>query len=441
MFRFLNKKTELTQLNMRLLLISLAVIASSSLSSAHSPTAQQIQATSTNTSSKSYNNDSDDLTYWMKIKASNKYQRTELENLGIPIEIVKDDYVISYGSKENVDLLTKKNILIASAPLLLPSDFPGKDAIYHNYAEITEAVKKLANDNPDIIALDSIGKSVEGRDLWHLRISTDLATSKNKPAALFVGGHHAREHLSIDVPLRLTQRFIEGYRAGDARIVRLVQNREIHLIPIANPDGAEYDIESGNYKMWRKNRRNNNNGSWGVDLNRNYGFKWGTGGSSTNSSQDTYMGPTPFSEPETLAIKTFVEQQHNINTLLSFHTYSELILYPWGHSYNPISDMKDFSVFKKMAEKMSEWNKYKPQQASALYIASGDTTDWAYGAQHIFAFTFELDPTNTLGGAGFYPGPGVIPEVVQKNWEPFLYMMEYADNPYRVLDITSNLNF
>lgn len=384
---------------------------------------------------------SDELTYWLKIKATDKHQRTEIENLGMPIEIIKDDYVISYGSKENVETLKKKNILIASSPILNASDFPNNDSLYHNFNELSDALKKMATDNSDIIAIDSIGKSVEGRDLWHLRISTDLENSKQKPAALFIGGHHAREHLSIDVPLRLTQKFIEAYRAGDERIVRLVQTREIHIIPMANPDGAEHDIATGSYKLWRKNRRHNSDGSYGVDLNRNYGFQWGTGGSSKDPRQDTFMGPAPFSEPETLALKTFIEQQENINTLLSFHTYSELILYPWGHSYNSISEIKDLNVFTKMAEKMSEWNKYTPQQASALYIASGDTTDWAYGDQHIFAFTFELDPKNTFGGGGFYPGPNVIDSVVQKNWEPFLYMMEYADNPYRVLDLNSGLSF
>lgn len=382
-----------------------------------------------------------EVTYWLKIKANNKFQRTTIEEMGIPIEIVREDYVISYGSKENVDLLTKKKLLISHSPILSSSDFPSEDSIFHNYREVTEAVQKLASENSDIITLDSIGRSNEGREIWHLRISTDLATSRQKPGVIYMGGHHAREHLSIDVPLRLTEKLIQDYRAGDARIVRLLQSREIHMIPMVNPDGAEFDIETGNYKMWRKNRRHNPDGSYGVDLNRNYGFKWGSGGSSNNSRSDTFMGPTPFSEPETQAIKAFVEQQDNATVLLTFHTFSELILFPWGHSYDPISDAKDVRVFRTMAQKMSQWNNYTPQQASELYQASGDTTDWAYGTQHIFAFTFELDPKFSGGGWGFYPGAGVIPEVVRKNWEPFLFMMEYADNPYRVLDNPTGLSF
>jgi carboxypeptidase T len=390
---------------------------------------------------KAHGNEASDLTFWMKIKAEDKFQRTALEEMGIPIDMVRDDYVISYGGQDELSLMKAKGLLIASTPITKPSDFPTPDAIYHNYAELTAAVQKLAQENTDIIALQSIGKSVEGRDIWHLRISTDLANSRQKPAVIFMGGHHAREHLSIDVPLRLTQKLIEDFRAGDARVVRLIQSREIHMIPMVNPDGAEFDISTGNYKMWRKNRRHNHDGSYGVDLNRNYGYQWGTGGSSTNPRADTFMGPSPFSEPETQAIKNFVEQQDNATLLLSFHTYSELILYPWGHTYDAISDARDLSVYRTMAQTMANWNNYSPQQSSELYQASGDTTDWAFGTQHIFSFTFELDPQFSGGGWGFYPGPGVIPEVVRKNWEPFLYMMEYADNPYRVLEPKLSLGF
>jgi carboxypeptidase T len=147
------------------------------------------------------------------------------------------------------------------------------------------------------------------------------------------------------------------------------------------------------------------------------------------------MCVSPFSEPETKAVKQWIESNKNINVLLTTHTFSELILYPWGHSHDKIQDPRDRNVFETMAKTMAQWNGYTPEQSSDLYIASGDTTDWAYGEHHIFAFTFELDPKNTFGsgGAGFYPGAGVIPKVLDKNIEPILYMLEYTDDPYRVL--------
>ncbi len=145
------------------------------------------------------------------------------------------------------------------------------------------------------------------------------------------------------------------------------------------------------------------------------------------------MGPAPFSEPETKSIRDFVEKTTNATVLLSFHTFSELILYPWGGKYDPVADAKDHSVFETMAKQMATWNGYTPQQASDLYIASGDTVDWAYGEHKIFGFTFELDPSSIWDG-GFYPGQKVIPGVFAKNWQACLYMIGLADNPYRAIE-------
>jgi carboxypeptidase T len=245
-----------------------------------------------------------------------------------------------------------------------------------------------------------------------------------------MGNHHAREHLSLEIPLMLIH-FLLNNRE-DPKIKNLLETRDLWFVPMVNPDGAEFDIATGKYKWWRKNRRNNGDGSFGVDLNRNYGFKWGTGGSDTDTSSDVYMGKEPFSEPETQTIRDFVEAHLNAKVLLTFHTYSELVLYPWGNTYDDVGNAKDLAVFKKMATTMAAWNRYKPQQSSDLYIASGDTTDWAYGTHGIFAFTFELSPRDMSGG-GFYPGAKVIEGVFQKNIEPALYLIESAKQTTRDL--------
>lgn len=375
--------------------------------------------------------------YWMKVTAHDKFERSVIANTGVAIEIVKDDYVIAYGDEMQMAKLKKMGRLVAASNLAFEkNDFPAKDSIYHNYAELTAAITEMANKNPDLVQLSSIAKTNEGHDIWALRMSADLAHADTKPAAIYMGGHHAREHLSVEMPLMLAQYLIDQYRAGQPRITALLQSRDIHIIPTVNPDGMEYDIKDGRYQMWRKNRTRNADGVYGVDLNRNYGFQWGTGGSSTSTSSEVYMGPKPFSEIETQAIKNYIEVHTNITTLLSFHSYSKLILYPWGHKYDGISVEKDKAVFEKMAHRMADWNGYTPQQSSELYIASGDTTDWSYGVHKIISFTFELDPADTgFGGSGFYPGADVIQPVFQKNIEPCLYLLEYADNPYRVLDV------
>jgi len=375
--------------------------------------------------------------YWMKIRARDQFERSVIADKGVVIESVREDFVAATGTLEEKNAIEKLGWLEVSFPLTAAMDFPSKDAAYHNYAELTQKIQELVTKYPTLIKLSSAGKSTEGRDIWALRISGNLAQADTLPAIIYMGGHHAREHLSVELPLYYAEYFLSEYTNGNPRIINLLNGRDIHIIPAVNPDGLEYDVASGSYKLWRKNRSRNSDGSYGVDLNRNYGYQWGTGGSSNNPNSDTYKGPQPFSEPETVAIKNYVEAHQNISTLLSFHTFSELILYPWGHTNSSIADARDQQVHQKMAEKMADWNHYTPEQSSALYIASGDTTDWSYGEHKIISFTFELDPTNSgWGGSdGFYPGAGVIPAVQLKNLEPVLYLLEYADNPYRVLDI------
>lgn len=381
--------------------------------------------------------------YWMKIRAKDKFERSVIANI-VGIENTTEDYVVAFGGDTELKQIQKLGWLmsysnLADEAMFSGKDFPTKDSAFHNYAEMTAELTKLANENPTLVTMGSIGKSTEGRETWVLRLGADQSHATEKPAVIYMGGHHAREHLSMEMPLMLAQYLVEQYKAGNERIVGLMNSRDIHIIPMVNPDGAEFDIQDGSYKMWRKNRSRNANGTFGTDLNRNYSYKWGTGGSSTNPNSDTYMGTKPFSEPETINIKNYVEANTNITTLLSFHTYSQLILYPWGHKYDGIENTKDAKVFETMAKKMAEWNKYTPQQASDLYIASGDTTDWAYGEHKIFAFTFELDPSQAsggFGGGGFYPGASVIQPVFNKNLEPALYLMEYADNPYRTVNVS-----
>lgn len=374
-----------------------------------------------------------DNVFWVKLKAKDKYARSAIADTGAAIQTVMGEDVFALANQGELSRLQKLGLVDSFDPLVSVLDFPTKDSAYHDYQELTAELTKLSSENSDIVSLSSIGKTIEGRDIWALRISGNLDTANQQPAAIFMGGHHAREHLSVEIPLLLAQYLVNEYRAQNVDVVKLVNSRDIHIIPAVNPDGMEFDIQNSRYQFWRKNRRANGDGTYGVDLNRNYGFKWGTGGSSSSPSSDTYKGPQAFSEIETIAIRDYVEAHPNIKVLLSFHTFSELILYPWGHKYDSIEDQRDFAAHKKIAEKMATWNNYDPMQASDLYIASGDTTDWSYGAHKIISFTFELDPKNTFGtGAnGFYPGAQVIPQVFNKNLPAAMYLIDIADNPYK----------
>lgn len=125
--------------------------------------------------------------YWMKISAQDKFQRSVIANTGAAIEIVQDDYVIAYGNDIELEKIRQLGWLQAASNLADEKDFPIKDSIYHNYNELTTELQQLANKNPDLVQLSSIAKTTEGRDIWALRISSDLAHADQKAAAIYMG--------------------------------------------------------------------------------------------------------------------------------------------------------------------------------------------------------------------------------------------------------------
>ena len=371
---------------------------------------------------------------WIELEARTREARTLASELGFAIDAVRSDSVWGLASPAQIRILKEHGFrVLSSTSPEFGRGFPAYDADFHDYAEPTDVLKQLAAKFPTRARLQSIGKSLEGRELWGLHLNTtaaDLESGQSlKPGILYFGNHHAREHLSAEVPLKLAEFLLTQ---NDAGLVRLLDERDVWIIPMVNPDGVEFDVATGKYKWWRKNRRPTQGSYVGVDLNRNYGFQWGGPGSSSDPVAETYRGPGAFSETESQAVRDFVRSHQNARMLLTFHTFSELILYPWGHKAAPISKAKDHAVFVNMAKTMVEWNHYTPEQASELYLASGDTTDWAYGELGMFAFTFELSPADQFEG-GFYPGQGMINKVFDDNLKPCLYMLDLADNPYRAV--------
>lgn len=391
------------------------------------------------------NDPEQNVTHIIEVSAKNREERSLVANLGYSLEEFRSDKVYIYGHLEDAARIEHDTGLKARAFETKPEWFKIKgvaEGRYSSLAQVEAQLAKLEKDYPALVTKLSIGKSLEGRPLTTLRLSGKSlaqAESEKLPVIFYMGCHHAREHLSVEMPLMLAQHLLANY-GKNSDITRLVDSREIYITPIVNPDGHSYDYQDGvSGRMWRKNRHVNNGGTYGVDLNRNYGYGWGTGGSSKDGSSDVYMGTAPFSEPETQAVRDFINTQPRMTSLLTFHTFSELVLYPWGGSKDKVGDKagtkQDLAVFEKMATTMAGWNGYTPEQSSDLYIASGDTTDWAYGTHGIYAFTFELDPTSMWEG-GFYPDPKVIQPTFDKNLKPMLYMLEYANNPKRVLSET-----
>ncbi|MEW2085436.1 M14 family metallopeptidase [Streptomyces sp. NPDC005283] len=320
-----------------------------------------------------------------------------------------------------------------------PFDFPSADSRYHNYAEATAEIDQRIAKYPNIMSKRVIGKSYQGRDIIAVKVSDNVATDENEPEVLFTHHQHAREHLTVEMALYLLRELGEDY-GTDSRITNAVNGREIWIIPDVNPDGGEYDIATGSYRSWRKNRQpNSGSTSIGTDTNRNWNYKWGCcGGSSGSAGSETYRGARAESAPEVKVVADFARSRivggkQQIRTGIDFHTYSELVLWPFGYTNSdtaPGMTQDDRDAFATVGKKMAASNGYTPEQSSDLYITDGSIDDWLWGNQRIFSYTFEMYPTG-FGGGGFYPPDEVIERETSRNRDAVLQLLENSDCMYR----------
>ena len=384
---------------------------------------------------KAGNTDGDTRVYRVS-KVATKEDRTAIAQTGAAIDEIGADHVIISATPQEAGQIAALGFPVEEVVSVL--DFPPADSNYHNYAEMSDEVLAVATAHPDIVSRFTIGRSYEGREIWAAKISDNVASDEDEPEVLFVGLHHAREHLTVEMTLYVLHLLVDNY-GTDGQITDLVNSREVFIVFNANPDGGEYDIATGSYRSWRKNRQPTS-GFYGTDLNRNYGYKWGCcGGSSSYPFSDTYRGASAFSAPEVARLRDFTDSRvvggkQQIKTSITFHTYAELILWPYGYTYTDIpSDMAqdDHDVFAGMGQVMAGTNGYTAQQASDLYITDGDLTDWAYGVHKIFAYTFEMYPTTT--SPGFYPPGDAIAAQTSRNDAAVRYIIQQADCPYRVI--------
>ncbi|MEO8707133.1 MAG: M14 metallopeptidase family protein [Kofleriaceae bacterium] len=267
---------------------------------------------------------------------------------------------------------------------------------YRDLAEIEARMDLLATRDPELVTVTQIGTSVEGRPIRALAISR----GGTRGIALD-GGQHAREWISVMVPICIADRLVE--RAAEPRIRKLLEAVRFHLVPVVNPDGYAYTWTHDRY--WRKNRR----GGFGVDLNRNYSVAWGKAGSSADRSSPNYRGERAFSEPETRAMAALFEREA-IVAHVDFHSFSQLVLYPWSHQRTPPKDRDRFAALASgMSSALSaaHGESYKVRAGSELTVGSSGTLgDWAYGVRDALSFLIELRPTP--GNAGFVLPPEQI---------------------------------
>ncbi len=303
----------------------------------------------------------------------------------------------------------------------------GINGDYHSYKELETDLLALEASSPHLAKVLILGRSLEERNIYALKVSAPFPLGGDKAKVLFIGCHHAREWISVEIPFLLGKYLIENFDSNP-RVKEILEKSEVWIVPLLNPDGLEYSIYF--YRFWRKNRRDNGNGSFGVDLNRNYQYAWGFDdqGSSPDHFSETYRGISPFSEPETQAVQNlFLE--HKFQAMISYHSYSQTILYPWGYNETPCpSEALLAQLAKEMSELLFSVNGTHytyGQGAKLLYLTNGDATDWSYGTFGIPSFTIELPPLDILHG-GFFNAEEDIKPIFEENLPAMLYLIEWA---------------
>ncbi|KMS68472.1 carboxypeptidase [Streptomyces viridochromogenes] len=390
----------------------------------------------------------DDIRQYEIHTHSTAKDRTALQQAGVTVDEVDSHGVVVSGRADQIRKLRALGYEVT--PLgAVPDrsageddvrlyDFPSGDSRYHNYAEMTSEINSLVSANSSIASQRVIGTSYQGRNIVAIKISDNVGTDESEPEVLFTHHQHAREHLTVEMALYLLRELTSDY-GSDSRVTNMVNNREIWIVPDLNPDGGEYDIATGSYRSWRKNRQPNSGSSAvGTDLNRNWNYRWGCcGGSSGSASSDTYRGASAESAPEVKVVANFVRSRvvggvQQIKAGVDFHTYSELVLWPFGYTYSDTTTgmtADDRNAFATVGQKMAASNGYTPEQSSDLYITDGSIDDWLWGNQKIFGYTFEMYPRS--GGGGFYPPDEVIERETSRNRDAVLQLLENADCMYR----------
>lgn len=360
---------------------------------------------------------------------------------GFQMEVLIDDVVNYYQTRPSNAIRNENCTSVSnsyySSPTT-PSNFTlGSMAGFYTYDEYLAQLDLMASMYPNLITIkDTIGQhlSIQGRPIYYVKISDQANVDETEPEVLYSSIHHAREPLSMTSTIYYMWYLLENYATND-EIKYLVDETEMYFVPLLNPDGYIYNqtTEPNGGGMWRKNRRPNNDGTFGVDLNRNYSHGWGTTGISFDPSDDTYPGTGAFSEPETQAMKWFCEQR-DFSFAFNAHTYSNLILFPLGTETNVFADDHDY--FQNIGNHMVQYSNFIAQKASDLYPASGDSDDYMYMDDlsikpKIFAFTPEIGSDND----GFWPTEDRILPLCQNMFFSNLVLAHAAHNYWTVKEI------
>jgi hypothetical protein len=318
-----------------------------------------------------------------------------LEQEGYPYEVLQDDVENFYAAR------------LGNNPLTLMGG-------YRTYSEIVAELDSIHTAYPDITtAKFSIGNSVEGRPQWVIKISDNPDSDENEPEVFYNTLMHPREIVTSEVIFYFIHYLLDNY-GMDPEITELVNSRELFFLPCVNPDGHVYNQQTNpnGGGLWRKNRRNNGDGSYGVDVNRNFSVAWGIDneGSSPIPSNLAYRGPYPFSEPEAQNLRDFVNSRHFVLSL-DYHSYGNHFLFPWGTSYYDGDGLTaEDAVFRMLTDSMAYFVEqvygtvYPHGTGWELYYnTNGNPFDWDYCDSVGHGRIFSISPEAGTWDDGFWP--------------------------------------
>ncbi|MEB3298462.1 MAG: M14 family metallopeptidase [Candidatus Sericytochromatia bacterium] len=351
---------------------------------------------------------------------------TRMVDSGMDVWGVDSNRKVAYGrvTRDQLNALRQRPdaVQIETGPQIY-NDF---DEGYHTYSTMLEDLRNLAASRPDICDLVDLGPTWETtagkaqRRIWALHIHRGDASSR--PGVIYLGNHHAREIVTPEISLNIAHMIVDQ-EGKDPAMTAAVQDLDIWVVPMVNPDGHALAAQGHD---WRKNTNLGNllldlgpTGP-GVDLNRNYAHHWGEGGASTNPQAPTFRGSGPGSEPETQAVMKLVSSRP-FSFLMTYHSYSNLILWPWGYSDQPPPSTELVAI----GQKLGQLSGYKPQQSKDLYRTSGDLTDWSYGARGILSYTTEIGSFRD----GFDPPYREVARFWRENEPGARLLLQLADRP------------
>lgn len=298
--------------------------------------------------------------------------------------------------------------------------------VYRTYDEVQDKLIEIA-DSYDIATLINLGDSYENRAINGIKLSTGGA---EKPSLFFNGCQHAREWVTVMATTYLADELSQSYDS-DSYINTLLNLVDIYIVPIVNPDGYVYSHTTDRY--WRKNRQPNVGSSCiGTDLNRNWDADWDGGEStSTSSCSDIYVGTNPFSAVEASIVKNYMESIPHLVGHLDIHSYSALVLGPWGYSNSPTPDHDEVvSLGNAMNDAITNTNNYSftfgtGDANGSIYLASGTMPDWSYDGLGVLGYTYELRPSSASEG-GFELPIDQIMDACEENYNGVLEMITWA---------------